>query len=586
MVMTVVSTLVQADFVNYNLFNSGGQFQAGDQFILTRTGAIYAHLGGGILSGAGVRNTEVIIDGVMSLGNWGQAIYLQGGDILDVGLTGRIMLGAGLQYPGIEMGVEAGFSRLTNRGEITAPEGTAIRMGNAGNVLSNHGWISGGSNGVELGFGGGTQNTLINTGTIEVVKFFPFGDFYGNAVIMLGTDFVINNTGRIVSATISDPLVFPPGQTSAILVQNAATGGMVTNSGEVSAAGGYGIRVDVEAATGTFALSNSGLVSGGLGSFLSMGAAQDRIVNAGTMMGDVFLGAGNDVIDSLQGRIVGTIFGGDGNDVFRLSNRTIEIVETATGGHDRVESTVTWVLDDSLEDLRLLGSSDARAYGHDGANELIGNDGNNRIVAYDGNDTLRGGRGEDALVGGVGNDHYYRGPGDTIVEQASQGTDTVFSGISASLGDNLENLTLVGSRGASAMGNLLANSLTGNDGANRITGMAGNDTLTGGIGNDVFAFRTAGGTADIDRITDFVAGADRIGLDNDIFTALVDGAFPAGAFVQNLTGTATAAGHRVIYESDAGRLYYDSDGSGAGARVQFAVIAANLTLTSAEFLIL
>ncbi len=63
----------------------------------------------GITSGAGVRNTEVIIDGVLSLGTWGQAIYLQGGDVLDVGLTGRIMLGAGIQYPGIEMGVEAGF---------------------------------------------------------------------------------------------------------------------------------------------------------------------------------------------------------------------------------------------------------------------------------------------------------------------------------------------------------------------------------------------------------------------------------------------------------------------------------------------
>ncbi len=110
-------------------------------------------------------------------------------------------------------------------------------------------------------------------------------------------------------------------------MQNAATGGNGDQFGEVSAAGGYGIRVDVEAATGTFALSNSGLVSGGLGSFLSMGAAQDRILNSGTLQGDVFLGAGNDRIDSLQGRIVGDISAATAMMSSACPGRAIEVVE-------------------------------------------------------------------------------------------------------------------------------------------------------------------------------------------------------------------------------------------------------------------
>ncbi|MCK9911621.1 hypothetical protein MXD81_20875, partial [Microbacteriaceae bacterium K1510] len=82
--------------------------------------------------------------------------------------------------------------------------------------------------------------------------------------------------------------------------------------------------------------------------------------------------------------------------------------------------------------------------------------------------------------------------GDTVIENANQGTDTVLSGVTYTIGANVENLTLTGASNINGTGNTLDNALIGNSGNNVLDGGTGNDTLTGGLGNDTLT----GGSGD------------------------------------------------------------------------------------------
>lgn len=77
---------------------------------------------------------------------------------------------------------------------------------------------------------------------------------------------------------------------------------------------------------------------------------------------------------------------------------------------------------------------------------------------------------------------------------------------------------------------------------------------------------------------------DTIWLENAIFTALTTtGALASTAFVANTSGLAADASDRVIYETDTGMLYYDSNGSAAGGRVLIADLDPGLGLTALDF---
>ena len=352
---------------------------------------------------------------------------------------------------------------------------------------------------------------------------------------------------------------------------------IVDNAGDmtVEVAGG-GTDLVQSSLTWTLAAEVENLTLLGTGAINGTGNSLDNVLLGTTGNNTLSGGAGNDTLDGATG--TDTLVGGLGNDTY-VTDGGDTITEAASEGTDTVQSSVTYVLGANLENLTLTGTAAINGTGNAASNVLLGNAANN---------TLDGGAGADSMTGGLGNDTYVvDNAGDTTVEASSGGTDLVQSSLTWLLGAEVENLTLTGTGTINGTGNALVNTILGNSGANVLNGGAGNDKLTGGAGADSFLFDTAlSATTNVDQITDFYVPDDTIRLENTIFTALTaTGTLAAAAFAANTTGLATSSAHRVIYETDTGKLFYDADGSGSGAAVQFAQLATGLSMTNADFLV-
>ncbi|KYC36852.1 hypothetical protein WA1_45155 [Scytonema hofmannii PCC 7110] len=144
-------------------------------------------------------------------------------------------------------------------------------------------------------------------------------------------------------------------------------------------------------------------------------------------------------------------------------------------------------------DVLYGGAGNDTLNGGAGNDALSGGAGDDTIYGEAGIDYLNGGAGNDKLIGGDGDDTYFVDvAGDTVEETSTGGRDTVGAYINYTLGDNVENLYLLGTalegKGNSAnntiIGNISNNILSGGDGSDLLDGGAGNDTLDGGAGND------------------------------------------------------------------------------------------------------
>ncbi|MGR4865420.1 M10 family metallopeptidase C-terminal domain-containing protein [Caulobacter sp. LARHSG274] len=224
-------------------------------------------------------------------------------------------------------------------------------------------------------------------------------------------------------------------------------------------------------------------------------------------------GAGNDTLDGGAG--IDRMVGGTGNDIYYVDNVSDLVVENANEGTDIVRSNVTYTLSANVEHLEMLAGAVA-GYGNDLANTITGNAGDNLID---------GKAGADRMIGGLGNDIYYvDNQGDAVVEAANGGVDTVRSGITYTLGANVENLELLWAGSSWGTGNELNNVITGNAGANTLNGMAGNDTLIGGAGNDTLI----GGSG-----ADTLIGGD--GADTFVFASVGDSVLGKADLITDLS---------------------------------------------------
>ncbi len=153
--------------------------------------------------------------------------------------------------------------------------------------------------------------------------------------------------------------------------------------------------------------------------------------------------------------------------------------------------------------------------GNNGNDWLIGGAGNDILNGGSGNDFMDGGTGNDTMTGGTGNDAYVvDSTGDSVIENANEGTDVVFltGNFNYTLGANVENLVVENGGNMTLTGNALNNEIYGGAGNNVIDGGAGNDYIDGGAGNDTIN----GGTGN--DILFGGAGNDTLnGGDNDDF---------------------------------------------------------------------
>ena len=307
-------------------------------------------------------------------------------------------------------------------------------------------------------------------------------------------------------------------------------------------------------------------------------------------------GAGNDILDGKAG--IDTMIGGTGNDTYYVDNTKDVVTELASQGIDTVISSVTYTLTDYVENLTLTGKSNINGTGNDLDNIIIGNSGANTLTGNAGNDTLDGKAGADRLIGGTGDDIYYvDNVKDVVIEEENEGIDTVYSSVTYTLTDHVENLILSGTKAINGTGNALDNLIIGNTGNNILKGGEGNDTLYGGLGNDTlyggagsdkFVFNTTlNASKNKDTIKDFNVLDDTIELENAIFEKLTaTGLLNFDNFVSTTDGKAKDSDDYIVYNKKTGQLFYDADGNGKGAGVLFAVVENKADLTNADFTVI
>lgn len=284
-----------------------------------------------------------------------------------------------------------------------------------------------------------------------------------------------------------------------------------------------------------------------------LGANQENII----LIGNSAIDANGNTLDNLMignsyanalngGTGVDSMYGGSGNDIYYVDNKNDYVIEESiNSGIDLVMSSVSFTLSDFVENLTLNEGSPINGTGNDLDNFIRGNSLKNRLTGSNGNDTLNGFSGADQLIGGNGNDLYIVDNTQDIISETSSpedslndGIDTVQSYVTWTLGQNLENLTLMGSSSINGNGNSLDNYLTGNGGENSINGGAGNDVLDGGYGADTLVGGSGSDTYIVDTNLDIVRDTSLSqDQDMDIITSSVS--WRLGNYIENLTLSGT-----------------------------------------------
>jgi len=270
-------------------------------------------------------------------------------------------------------------------------------------------------------------------------------------------------------------------------------------------------------------ITNTGTIEGGRYSLHSLDTSVDRLINRGSMIGDINFGGGNDFYDGRGGTVEGTIFGGAGVDTF-MPGAAAEVIDGGTEQDVldfRTTAGIRMALDGSAVNT---GTAAGDTYLNievvfgslTGADTISGDAAANLLSGSGGADNLSGGGGADTLIGGAGADKLWSGAGN---DQFS------FQALAQS-GDSIMDFTNV----------------------------AGN--------NDVFRITAAG----------FGGG-------------LGAGPLAAAQFVTRADNLAQDADDRFIFRTTDQTLWFDANGNAAGGLTMVADLQAGAVLTHLDILL-
>ncbi|RTM13352.1 MAG: glycosyl hydrolase family protein, partial [Bradyrhizobiaceae bacterium] len=298
---------------------------------------------------------------------------------------------------------------------------------------------------------------------------------------------------------------------------------------------------------------------------VTAGASIEKVVLTGTananLTGNAFAMEldGNSGINTLSdGGGADLLKGGLGNDTYVVTNAGTVVVENAGEGTDTIKTTLhSYVLPDNVENLTFTGTGNF--YG-------VGNATAGTITGGAGDDTLVSGTGVEKLVGGGGNDTFYVNNVNDIVVAGAGGNSAIYASVSGILAAaNVSKLVYTGTGNFTGYANATGTTIVSGAGNDTLTGAGGNDvldagtgnnTLTGNAGADVFVFAAPG--QGVNRITDFVSGADHIQLSASGFNFDSSTAF---TFVSGSSPISTDAHPTVLYNTTTGNLYFDPTGA-------------------------
>ncbi|WP_445504485.1 hypothetical protein [Microvirga sp. G4-2] len=207
-------------------------------------------------------------------------------------------------------------------------------------------------------------------------------------------------------------------------------------------------------------------------------------------------------------------------------------------------------------------------------------------------------------VGGTATfDHVYATTGSknafVVVNEGAQ-TWVVPYRINLTSGQMIRNKVLAdtlsgGAGNDSLAGDSFSNVIRGGSGDDVLRGGAGNDTLWGGAGSDSFrggsgrdTFVFDGRSRKPEKIIDFSPVNDTFWLENAYFKVGAGSLARPGKISKQAFHVGEAAhdsSDRIIYDIEAGALYYDPDGIGHAAKIKIASLSKGLkSLTANDFM--